>query len=400
MTTQLSTAAIAIFFKSYNSPYYTYDPTLAVDDEFLRLQHEQQWGPEEVQEHRRLLYRAVQLAHFFWKHEWGGYAFREDAEYDHEFWRLCEKKRWDEGRISRAVDEFLKLSGGSVESLTAAGHTMPEETAPEEEAEAIPEQEPETTFTEQEDAETVHPEDPEAPGVQSAIAVFFVGHSCPGYTYAGRSPRTEFRNLIGARRRAWRAHDPDGTFNQDFQETEEFRTLDRDYHEAVEERFDGLLGMRGIVAGGYAMRPWESILELFRLGDIPISKNKASKLIKRIYVNIYDFLEFLEESNDSSTAEWHITGDEEYERACLLRHRSRGELAQYSRNNGKVYPLKMAKEDGTLALFLQPLWERAVLGWALQFGEGLDCQKGERVRGQRMLGTQEQDSHHTYQDSE
>ncbi|KAG0639100.1 hypothetical protein HOY80DRAFT_1009730 [Tuber brumale] len=383
MTTQLSIEAIAIFFKGYNSPYYTYDPTLAVDDEFSRLEHEQQWGPEEVLEHRRLLDRAVHLAHFFWKHEWGGYAFREDAEYDHEFWRLCEKKRWDEGRIGRAVDEFLKLSGGSVESLTAAGDTMPEETAPEEqaeiapaeEAEAIPEQESETTYS----PETVHPEDPEdpedpeAPELQSVIAVFFIGNNCPGYTYAGRAPWAEFRNLIRAKKRAWRAHDPDGTFDQDFYKTEEFRTLDRDYHEAVEERFDRLLGMRGRVAEGYTMRPWESIVVLFRLGDIPISKSKASKLIKKIYVNIYDFLELLEESNDSSMTEWHITGDEEYERACLLRHHSRGELAEYSRSNHKVYPLRMAKENGTFKLLLQPLWERAVLGWVLRFDEGLDC---------------------------
>ncbi|PWW77854.1 hypothetical protein C7212DRAFT_292432 [Tuber magnatum] len=352
MASQPSTAAIAKFFKGYNSPNYTYGPTLEINDEFSRLEQEQQWGAEEVHKHRKLFDRAVHLAHFFWKHEWGGYVFREGAEYDHEFWRLCQRKRWDEERVSRAVNEFLKLRGGSVESLTAARDTMPEETAPTE-AEAAPD----TTYSEQgEDAQTVYQEDPEAPVVQNAIAAFFVSHNCPGYTYAGQAPRIEFRGLTEVRRRAWRAHDPRGTWHQNYRETEEFEVLERGYHGAVEERFDGLLGMRSGAAEGYRMRPWESILELFRLGEIPSSKSKASKLIKQMYVNIYDFLEFLEEPFDSSATEGYITGDEEYDRASMLRHPSRGELAQYSCDNDKVFPLRMAKADGTFRLLLQPLW--------------------------------------------
>jgi len=294
MATQLSvsTAAIATFFKGYNSAHYTYDPTLAVGDEFSRLEQEQQWESEEVQEHRKLLDRAVHLANFFWKHEWGGYVFREDAKYDDEFWRLCQKKRWDEDRIGRAEAEFLKISGGSMESLTAARDRMPEETAPEEEAETAPaeeteatsEQELETTSSEQEeDAETVRPEDPEAPEVQGAIVRFFTLHNCPDYTYSGQAPRIEFRELTEAKEQAWRTRDPHRTQHKDFQKTKEFKTLKRDYHEAVEERFDGLLDIRAGAVEGYKMEPWEYIVELFRLGDIPISKNKASKVLNTIH---------------------------------------------------------------------------------------------------------------------
>ncbi|CUS15006.1 unnamed protein product [Tuber aestivum] len=350
--TSPSRAAIAEFFRGYSSPSYTYDPTLTINDEFSRLEQEQQWGPEEGHTHRKLFDRAVHLAHFFWKHEWGGYAFREGAGYDHEFWRLCQKKGWDEDRIGRAVNEYLKLRGGSAESLMAARDTMPEETAPLE-AEAIPEI---TYPEEEEDAQTVHPDDPEAPEMRNVIAAFFVTHSSPNYTYTGQAPRIEFRELIEVRRRAWRARDPRGTWRQDFRETEEFEALDRGYHEAVEERFDGLLGMRAEATEGYRMRPWESILELFRLGDIPTSKTKASKIIKQIYVNIYDFLEFLEEPYDSSAGEGYVTGEDEYMRASMLCHPSRAELAQYSRGNDKVFPLEMAKGDGTLKLLLQPLW--------------------------------------------
>ena len=295
MATELSvsTAAIATFFKGYNSARYTYDPTLAVGDEFSRLEQEQQWEPEEVQKHRKLLDRAVRLANFFWKHEWGGYVFREGAEYDDEFWRLCQKKRWDEDRIGRAKAEFLKISGGSMESPMAARdrvpeETAPEETAPEEEAETVPaeeaeatsEQELETTSSEQEeDAETVRQDDPEAPEVQGAIARFFTLCSCADYTYSGQAPGIEFRKLTEAKKQAWRDRDPRGTRRKDFRETEEFQTLRRDYHEAVEERFDGLLDMRAGTVEGYKMEPWEYIVELFRLGDIPISKSKASKVL-------------------------------------------------------------------------------------------------------------------------
>jgi len=309
----VSTAAIGAFFKGYNSSYYTYDPTLAIDDEFSRLEQEQQWEPEEVQEHRKLLDRAVHLAHFFWKHEWGGYVFREDAEYDHEFWRLCQKKRWDEDRIGRAETEFLKISGGSMGSLMAARDRVPEEaaldgkveTAPAEEAEVESEQEPGTASSGQEDAETapaeeveaesdqelgtassgqedaetVYPEDSEVPEAQGAIAIFFASHNSSNYTYSGQAPRIEFRELTEVKKRAWKARDPRGTWHQDFWETEEFRTFKRDYHEAVEEHFDGLLDMRSGSVEGYKMKPWESIVELFRLGDVPISKSKASKVL-------------------------------------------------------------------------------------------------------------------------
>ncbi|PUU77200.1 hypothetical protein B9Z19DRAFT_987622 [Tuber borchii] len=372
MATQVSTAAIATFFKGYNSAHYTYDPTLAVDDEFSRLEQEQQWEPEEVQEHRKLLDRAVHLANFFWKHEWGGYAFQEGAAYDDEFWRLCQKKRWDEDRIGRAEAEFLKISGGSMESLMAARNRMPEETAPEEtvpeetvpeeeaetapaeEAEVTSEQELETSSEQEEDAETVRPEDPEAPEVQGAIARFFTLHNCLNYTYSNQAPRIEFQELAEVKERAWKARDPRGTRHKDFWKTEEFRTLKRDYHEAVEERFDGLLDMRAGDVEGYRMETWEFIVELFRLGDVPISKSKASKLIKRIYVNIYDFLEFLE-AYDSSTVEGCAAEDEKYERASVLCHPSRADLAQYSLENNKVYSLKAAKVDGTLRLLLQHL---------------------------------------------
>jgi len=394
----VSTAAIATFFKGYNSSHYTYDPTLAIGDEFSQLEQEQQWEPEEIQEHRKLLDRAIHLAHFFWKHEWGGYVFQEDAEYDHEFWRLCQKKKWDEDRIGRAEDEFLKISGGSMESLVAARDRMPEETAlaekvetpPAEETEATSGQESRTTPSRQEDAETAHPEDPEVPETpevpdtpeaQGAIARFFTSYNSSNYTYSGQAPRIEFRELAEVKKRAWRARDPRGTWHKDFWETEEFRTFKRDYHEAVEERFDGLLDMRGGVVEGYKMEPWESIVELFRLGDVPISKSKASKvlntthpllnlglrhvwvhqltpalkLIKRIYVNIYDFLEFLEEPYDSSAVEGCAAGDEEYARASMLCYPSRADLAQYSWDNDKVYSLGAAKEDGTLRLLLQHL---------------------------------------------
>ena len=308
MATQLSvsTAAIATFFKGYNSAHYTYDPTLAVGDEFSRLEQEQQWEPEEVQEHRKLLDRAVRLANFFWKHEWGGYVFQEGAEYDDEFWRLCQKKRWDEDRIGRAEAEFLKISGGSIESPMAARDRMSEETAPEEtapketapegvvpeegetapaeEAEATSEQGLETTSSEQEeDAETVRPEDPEDPEAQGAIVSFFTLRNCPNYTYSGKAPRIEFRELTEAKEEAWRNRDPHGTEGKDFERTKEFKTLKRDYHEAVEERFDGLLDMRAEAMEGYKMEPWESIVELFRLGDIPISKSKASKVLNTIH---------------------------------------------------------------------------------------------------------------------
>ena len=79
------------------------------------------------------------------------------------------------------------------------------------------------------------------------------------------------------------------------------------------------------------------------------------KLIKRIYVNIYDFLDFLEEPHDSSTTEERAVRDEEYARASMLRHHSRADLAQYSWENDKVYSLKAAKVDGTLRLLLQHL---------------------------------------------
>lgn len=79
------------------------------------------------------------------------------------------------------------------------------------------------------------------------------------------------------------------------------------------------------------------------------------KLIKRIYVNIYDFIEFLEEPYDSSAVEGCAAGDEEYARASMLRHPNRANLAQYSWDNHRVYSLKAAKVDGTLRLLLQHL---------------------------------------------
>ncbi|RPA89100.1 hypothetical protein L873DRAFT_1791717 [Choiromyces venosus 120613-1] len=387
MATQYSRAAIAIFFKGHNCQFYTYDPTQTIENEFTRLVHAYQWGTGEVQEHRRLFERALHLAGFFWKHEWGGFAFREDADYDHEFWRLTQKKRWDEDRTTRAVEEYLKLSGGSTDSLMAARETMSEGMIPAleagvalaEEAEAIPEQEQAIPWSEQDEDDTIIPDDPEdheffddddddddeepdEPVVYSLIALFFISHNGPRYSYAGRAPRTEFWELVKVKRRAWREN-PEVGQDDDFRETDEFQELNENYHQAVEEHFDNLLNMWNGGAEGYAMKPWEIIMRLFQLGDIPISKSKASKEIKRIFVNIYDFLEFLEAN---PVAEGHVIGHQEYQRASELCYPSRADLAAYSYENHKVYRLEMAKRDGTLKLLLQELWR----GNSRRFGGG------------------------------
>ncbi|KAF8441940.1 hypothetical protein BDZ91DRAFT_181741 [Kalaharituber pfeilii] len=165
----------------------------------------------------------------------------------------------------------------------------------------------------------------------SPLRRFFLQHPVNGYTYSNRSPQTEWRAYLVARRWKLLQCKVDGTPQQQ---------LYHEYLAAVEEEVDYLVQQNEQVREG-ELQPWEYLCELFEVGEAPLTKTQAKKLLAQVHVNIYDFIVYQRAQ---------LAGQQ----ATLRRFPTVKELAKYSKKK-KIYPLLAAKKDATLRLLLRPL---------------------------------------------
>ncbi|KAF8451575.1 hypothetical protein BDZ91DRAFT_750601 [Kalaharituber pfeilii] len=166
----------------------------------------------------------------------------------------------------------------------------------------------------------------------SPLRRFFLQHPVGGYTYSGRSPTTEWQDYLDAK--GW-------TSEQCHKKGSRQRKLYRKYLAAVEEEVDYLIQRNEQVRDG-ELKPWEYLCKLFEVGEAPLSKKKAKKLLRPIHINIYDFIDY----QQAQQAGQH---------SVLTRFPKEGQLAEYSYDTGRVYPLSAAKKDGMLRLLLRKI---------------------------------------------
>lgn len=105
----------------------------------------------------------------------------------------------------------------------------------------------------------------------SPIRKFFLENSVPGYTYRGRSPHNEWRQLLKAKRWKPRECKREGTEEND---------LYINYLQVVEEEVDYLIE-RNLGVRNEELKPWQYLCQMFKVGEAPVeslSKNKAKKV--------------------------------------------------------------------------------------------------------------------------
>ncbi|KAG0127831.1 hypothetical protein HOY82DRAFT_624091 [Tuber indicum] len=344
---QNSPTVHANFFKKYNFERYAFEPGKPLEEEFQRLSEARGWGTGEAARHCGLLHNAVLLAEFFERfedhgNEVGRYIYSPDAESCVEFQRLCMAKGWDEERIAVVRKEYDGLMG--VASEPREGSASDSEGDREKE-------EVEGGASNSEDDQAKE----RVFKGHTAIAKFFVENQCPGYSYSYRSSEVEFRELAEVRETMWKAAAGGRERKGTYKNTEEYKGLRREFEVAIEECFDAFLGVERKSMEEKETRPWETLAELLKVGKAPMSRAEAAKIIKKTHVNIHDFTSLFEIHLPPSVSILKRLMTTESHRIQELRFPNVAMLAAYSVLTGKVYNLRHAKTNGTLALLLQRL---------------------------------------------
>ncbi|CUS15004.1 unnamed protein product, partial [Tuber aestivum] len=329
LSTRNSPTVYAKFFKKYNFERYTFEPGNPLEQEFQRLAKARQWGVESTAKHHELLHRAIRLAEFFERFEdsevVGGYKYSPEAESPVEFSRLCTVKGWDEGRIAVVKKEYDELTGVTSRKRKDSAS--------------------DSKGDQKEDVLEGH----------TAIAKFFIKNRCPGYSYRYRSSEVEFRELVEVRKAMWKERTGSRKRKGTYEKTEEYKGLRREFEVAIEKCFDTFLGVRRKSAEEKEMRPWETLVELLKVGKAPMGRGKANQLIYKVHINIYDLVGLFEIHRQPSAKTLQRLLTTESHQIQELRFPNLVILAAYSSLTRQVYNLDNAKKNGTLVFLLQRL---------------------------------------------
>ncbi|KAG0639102.1 hypothetical protein HOY80DRAFT_1137043 [Tuber brumale] len=378
LSTQNSPTVHASFFKKYNFERYTFEPGKPPEEEFQRLVKAREWGTKRTAKHRELLHNAVRLAEFFERFEEGGeevgrYIYSPGSESAVEFRRLCTVKGWDEGRIAVVRKEYDELTG--VASQSREGDASNSEASREKEkveggtSNSEGDQENVEGGTSNSEGNQEKEWEKEEDGASksegnqkkrvfrghTAIAKFFVENQCPGYSYSYRSSEVEFRELAEVREAMWKAGAGGRERKGPYKKTGEYEDLRREFEVAIEESFDAFLRVERKSLEEKETRPWETLVELLKVGKAPIGRTEAIILIKEIHINIYDLTNLFEIDLPPSMSILRGLLTTESQRIQQLRFPNLVMLAAYSALTDKVYSLDNAKKNGTLVLLLQRL---------------------------------------------
>ncbi|RPA96230.1 hypothetical protein L873DRAFT_1695070 [Choiromyces venosus 120613-1] len=320
----------ASFFKKYNCGGYTFEPGKPPEQEFQLLAKNRQWGTKSTTKHHGLLDRAIRLAEFFERFEdrAGRYTYSPGTEHNIEFKRLCTVKGWDKGKIVDVKKEYEKLREASNHSRDGGASNRED-----------------------------HQEKNKDLKGRTAIARFFIKYQCPGYSYEYRSSGTEFRALAEAKKAIWKSQTGTRKRTGPYEKTEEYERLQREFQVAIEECFDSFLRVKSGSLEEKETRPWETLVELLKLGKAPMDGSTAAELIKTVHINIYDFVDLftIHLPPSAKTLEKLLTT--EFYQIQKLRFPNVVILAAYSCLTKRVYDLENAKKNGTLVLLLHRLRE-------------------------------------------
>jgi hypothetical protein len=284
MSDNHSQTPLAIFFEAYNFQKYKYDPSNTPTEEFARLCTARRWGPEKANKARILFENALKLSfpeqkapnanpeliEFFKKYEFKGFSFNPADSVEAEFKRLCEARKWGEKNLKKVGEEFKKAlnpPASTIPAKSTSAKSTPAKSTPAKSTPTKPTSKP---------RDNIPP--PPRPDLQhhTSIAAFFLRQNCPGYTYKRRSPEIEFNLLKKAHREKWKKQNPKDKEN--YNKSEEFWCLRREFHAAVEDRFNWLLKVKRGTVREEELKPWEILVELFRVGKAPMKREDAEKV--------------------------------------------------------------------------------------------------------------------------
>ncbi|KAF8422850.1 hypothetical protein EV426DRAFT_147464 [Tirmania nivea] len=240
------------------------------------------------------------VADFFEVHEFPGYTYDPGQPPEAEFDRLCIARQWGRRRVNTMRTIFHEAVRQEATTPRAG--------------------------------ETQQLHHSIANDANSPLQRFFVRNAVNGYIYRGRSPAVEWKRLLRAKSLR---------FAQCRIEGSEHQALYYRYLEAVEEEVDYLIEQDEDVREG-RIKPWEYLCQLFEVGVAPLSKSKARKLLAPIHVNIFDFISYQRAVRAG-------------QRATLQTFPTVRRLAAYS-SPARLYPLQVAKADGTLKFLLRSIW--------------------------------------------
>ncbi|KAI5803629.1 hypothetical protein DFH27DRAFT_652768 [Peziza echinospora] len=301
--------------------------------------------------------QAELLRGFFTKFEFHAYKYNQAAIPTEEFSRLCAARKWGPARISSAKREFdgimaapsqHKTSGTTEPSTSQRSnneHNINIETLQNtKNTPNIAAQQPRQLGQKR---KSTPPRQSSRPDLsKSPLAEFFTRFNCSNYTYKGLSATVEFDRLT----------------NQEYYE------LKRQFYQTVEAQFDWFVDIQCKRTG---LKKEEYVAIFFGLGQAPMDVDTATKLLRSININIYDFLDYhyelfgLEEKitpgtdNAKASREPTATLDPITNNALRTlpqmptKFPSVVLLGIYCKVTGRIYDLKEARSNGTLVLLLK-----------------------------------------------
>ncbi|KAI5788967.1 hypothetical protein DFH27DRAFT_655600 [Peziza echinospora] len=227
---------------------------------------------------------------------------------------LGEAKVWDDDENCETVAVDNQSGDGTIQEGVSLNNTLP----------SYPES----------DQDSSAPRTPSSPEIlrESPLRNFFLKYPTKKYTYnPSNKSLDEYKILC-------RAHNwPIKAKKQ--KKNPQVREIREEFLRAVETELEILMrGNRD--ENGAVMTPWAYLMKLFQLDDGvelgSVSKTKGKKITARLYVNIFDLLDYKRGTTGIPT-----------------RFKTVGELASYSYRKGRVYPLEAAKKRGILRLLLR-----------------------------------------------
>ncbi|RPA93926.1 hypothetical protein L873DRAFT_1815275 [Choiromyces venosus 120613-1] len=327
------------FFEQFNFERYTYNPSTDPRAEFNRLCEARQWGASKIRQRQTEFSIAIQaeqglgqssagpeVIKFFRKYEYQLFAYDLHAPAQSEFQRLVGLRKWGQANLSKVKKQFNKAL-----TLDSAAHSASEPTA------------------------LGHSDTPEV----DLLADWLRKQECPRYRYLGDLPELEFKKLVSVRRSEWIQEDRLRNSRRlgmsmvgrgPWKGSPEFKLLRKEFYGVVEEVFNSLLDELCQITG---LKRWQVLVGLYGEGKIKVGIHEAKTILKKVFINIFDFLDVFKEILKNPPT----TDGKKLLRilkpfAIELQFPSNLMLGVYSALTNRVFPIEVVDKKGTLVLLL------------------------------------------------
>ncbi|PUU82763.1 hypothetical protein B9Z19DRAFT_327540 [Tuber borchii] len=413
------------FFSQFNFHGYTYDPYTPALEEFESLCQARQWGPSKIGKHETAFWHAVgrgqdprespaghNVIEFFSEYGCQRFTYDLDDSIQSEFQRLVKLRGWGEVNLSKVTKRFneavmLDATEQLVYSASEATDSDdPEEATDSDDLEEDTDSEDLEEDTDSEDLEEntyyddldqyTFPEDPEEDtysedlGTEEVdlLADWLTEQECPGFTYYGGLPELAFKELVRVKGQEWdlaRMEEGLDIEDEEWKDSVEFMLLRTEFYEVVEEAFNLLLGKFCQIT---RFKPWQVLVGLYGpeiygpeqgMGLESIGKRAAKIILQNVFINIFDFLDAFQEilKDPPTTDRWELL-QRLRPLAIELQFPNNSLLGVYSALTNRVFPLQIAKEEGTLALLLHRI--RVFLKGFRDLVEGFEEEAGYELQ--------------------